>query len=320
MKQYLGLEIGGTKTSVWLGTRGEEGNMVLLGQKIFPTPREPEACMALMKEAGDELTGSFPGELAAVGISCGSPLDADKGIIQTPPNLPLWQDVAIAGWAKDQWGVPAFLQNDADACALAEWQYGAGKGTRNMIFLTCGTGFGSGLILNGQLYSGTIGMGGEIGHIRLSSEGPVGYGKRGSAEGFCSGGGIRQIAETVAKEAEQAGNRPSWAEGDYATKDVAAAAMAGDKEAIRVFEEAGYWLGRAVAILVDLLNPQKIVLGSIYQRSGELMRPAMEKVLGEECLPANLSVCEIVPCALGEEMGGYGCMAVAEMNLVKSRD
>lgn len=312
MKQYLGLEIGGTKTSVWLG-EAEENGVRLIGHRIFPTPRDPKDCLPLMKEAGDALLKEFPGELAAVGISCGSPLDAKRGIIQTPPNLPLWQDVVITDWATDQWDVPAYLQNDADACALAEWQYGAGKGTRNMIFLTCGTGFGAGLILNGQLYSGSIGMGGEIGHVRLADRGPVGYGKRGSAEGFCSGGGIRQIAETFALEAAQSGKRPAWAKDAFTTKDVALSAQAGDPDAICVWEEAGYWLGRAVSILVDLLNPEMIVLGSIYQRSGELMRPAMEKVLREECLPANLAACRIVPCALGEEMGGYGCMAIAEI-------
>ena len=312
MKQYLGLEIGGTKTSVWLGETNKSG-ICLLGHRIFPTPPDPKDCLPQMKEAGDDLLKAFPGELCAIGISCGSPLDSKYGIIQTPPNLPLWQDVAITDWAYRTWGVPAYLQNDADACALAEWQYGAGKGTRNMIFLTCGTGFGAGLILNGQLYSGSIGMGGEIGHVRLADQGPVGYGKRGSAEGFCSGGGIRQIAETYVREALQAGEKPAWAEKDFSAKDVALAAKNGDPTAIRVWEEAGYWLGRAVSILVDLLNPEKIVLGSIYQLSGDLMKPAMEKVLKAECLPANLSACEITACALGEEMGGYGCMAIAEI-------
>ncbi len=312
MDQFLGLEIGGTKTSVWLGQR-EEAAMDLVGHRLFPTPAAPAECFELIRRAGNELLKEFGGKIEAVGITCGSPLDAEKGLIQTPPNLPLWQEIPITAWAEKEWGAPSFLQNDADACALAEWQYGAGRGTRNMVFLTCGTGFGAGLILNGKLYSGTIGMGGEIGHVRLAEHGPVGYGKRGSAEGFCSGGGIKQIAETYVREQIQKGAIPEWAKGDYSAKTVAEAADLGESTAVEIWREAGYWLGRAVSILVDLLNPEKIVLGSIFARSGHLMRASMEEVLKKECLPANLAACEIVPCALGEQIGGYGCMAVAEI-------
>ena len=314
MEWILGLEIGGTKCSVWLGQK-EQGEVRLAGHEIFPTIAEPEACFARLVQAGDKLLKDQPGRLIAVGISCGSPLNATQGIIETPPNLPLWQDVPVAQWAKEHWQVPAFLQNDADACALAEWRYGAGQGTENMIFLTNGTGMGAGLILNGALYSGSIGMGGEIGHIRLSDQGPVGYGKRGSVEGFCSGGGIGQLAQSHAMAAAQKGTPPAWAKGEITAKSVAQAAFAGDETAKAVYEEAGYWLGRAVALLVDLLNPERIVIGSIFARSGSLMIPAMERVLAQECLPANLAVCTVVPCALGEEMGGWGCMAVAETRL-----
>lgn len=314
MSRFLGLEIGGTKCSVWLGQR-EAGEMRLTGHRLFPTIAEPEACFRALAEAGDELLREQPGGLAAVGISCGSPLDAVRGVVQTPPNLPLWQDVPIARWASEHWGAPAFLQNDADACALAEWQYGAGRGVRNMVFLTFGTGMGAGLILDGRLYSGTIGMSGEIGHIRLADQGPVGYGKRGSVEGFCSGGGVKQLAETYAREALQAGGAPPWAAGEITAKTVAQAAMAGEPVACAVYAEVGRWLGRALAILVDLLNPQRIVIGSIFARSGGLMIPAMERELARECLPGSLAACQIVPCELGEDMGGYGCMAVAETRM-----
>ncbi len=316
MSMILGLEIGGTKCSVWLGQR-EAGEMRLVGHRLFPTIAEPEGCFRALAQAGDELLAAHPGSLGAIGISCGSPLDAKRGVVQTPPNLPLWQDVPIARWAQEHWGAPAFLQNDADACALAEWQYGAGRGTSNMVFLTFGTGMGAGLILDGRLYSGTLGMGGEIGHIRLSEQGPVGYGKRGSVEGFCSGGGVKQLAETYAREALQAGNAPPWAKGEISAKTVAEAALAGDPVALAVYEEVGRWLGRALAILVDLLNPQRIVIGSIFARSGSLMIPAMERELARECLPSSLAACQIVPCQLGEDMGGYGCMAVAETRMAQ---
>lgn len=144
-----------------------------------------------------------PDEICGIGISCGGPLDAERGIIQTPPNLPLWKDVPICAILEQQFCIPTRLQNDANACALAEWRFGAGRGTKNMMFITFGTGFGAGLILNGQLYSGTNGNAGEIGHIRLAEYGPSGYGKIGSYEGFCSGSGIAQIGQTMVREALQ---------------------------------------------------------------------------------------------------------------------
>ena len=126
---------------------------------------------------------------------------------------------------------------------------------------------------------------------------------------------MKQLAETYAREALQAGGAPPWAAGEITAKTVAQAAMAGEPVACAVYAEVGRWLGRALAILVDLLNPQRIVIGSIFARSGGLMIPAMERELARECLPGSLAACQIVPCELGEDMGGYGCMAVAETRM-----
>jgi glucokinase len=117
--------------------------------------------------------------IASVGISCGGPLDGKKGMVLSPPNLPGWDEFPVVRLVEEKTGIRAKLSNDADACALAEWKFGAGKGCKNMVFLTFGTGFGAGLILNGALYTGANNMAGEIGHIRLERFGPVGYGKVG---------------------------------------------------------------------------------------------------------------------------------------------
>jgi glucokinase len=145
-----------------------------------------------------------------------------------------------------------------------------------MVFLTFGTGMGAGLILDGHLYNGTNGNAGEIGHVRLERFGPVGYGKQGSFEGFASGGGIAQIARTAAVEKLQQGGSVgycrSWEELDSVTaKTVAQAADAGDETAVRVYRQTGEMLGRGLAILVDVLNPERIVIGSIFRRSAELL-------------------------------------------------
>ena len=151
------------------------------------------------------------------------------------------------------------------ACAVAEWKFGAGKGTENMIFLTFGTGIGAGLILNGRLYEGSTGMAGETGHLRLFETGHIGHGKAGSFEGYVSGGGIAQYGKGTAKEL---GKR----------------AAEGDPEALALWNEIGENLGKLLAILIDLFNPEAIVIGSIYARAGEYMKAGMEAVIEKMCI------------------------------------
>ena len=169
---YWGIDIGGTKCALVKGDK--KGN--ILNRIEVPTKNyvDWEALLIhLLPHPGKE-------KPVSIGVSCGGPLDSKKGLILSPPNLPGWDEVPIVQWLENRYEVPAALQNDADACAMAEWQYGAGKGCQNMVFLTFGTGFGAGLILDGHLYSGPFGMAGEIGHVRAAENGPVGYGKAGS--------------------------------------------------------------------------------------------------------------------------------------------
>ena len=183
--------------------------------------------------------------------------------------------------------------NDADACAAAEWKFGAGNGTQNMIFLTFGTGLGAGLILNGKLYSGTNGNAGEIGHIRLEGFGPVGYGKAGSFEGFCSGGGLAQLGYIKALEKAQTGVYPLYFKkgmtaSDVTAKPVADAADKGDETAKEVYRICGEQLGKGLSVLIDILNPERIVIGSIFARSEGLLREGMERLVNKEALPQSL--------------------------------
>jgi glucokinase len=230
--------------------------------------------------------------------------------------LPGWDNVPITRILSDEFGVETALQNDANACALAEWLMGAGKGTSNMIFLTFGTGMGAGLILNGRLYSGTNDLGGEVGHIRLAKTGPVGFGKAGSFEGFCSGGGIAQLAKSIVSE--KLNNKvavdfcPSLElVRDIDAKMVALAASAGDPVANEIIGISAEYLGQALSTLIDILNPECIVIGSIYARNEMLFKPLIEKVLQQEAIPASLEVCRINPAGLGESIGDYAALCVA---------
>jgi len=313
-----GLDIGGTKCAALVG-RLEGGSLSVCARVQFPTPGSPEATLEGLEEALCEVArevGIAPESLAAIGVSCGGPLDSKTGRVLSPPNLPGWDDVPVCERMEKRFGVPCGLQNDANACALAEWRFGAGQGLKHMAFLTFGTGLGAGLILDGRLYAGANDNAGEVGHVRLSALGPVGYGKAGSFEGFCSGGGLAQLARTRAYEAIQQG-RPfafcpnTAALEELSAKSVAMAANAGDADACAIYEECGAWLGRGLAVLVDILNPEAIVIGSVYARSEHLLREAALRELSREALPGAAAVCRILPAALGDAIGDYAALSVA---------
>lgn len=312
---YLGLDIGGTKCAVVAG----DSSFAIKKKIGFPTNTE-RGYRVIIGEFIENIRiilDSFPqSSLKRIGISCGGPLDSRKGMIYSPPNLPGWDNVPVTEIFSREFGVETALQNDANACALAEWMMGAGKGTSNMIFLTFGTGMGAGLILNGRLYSGTNDLGGEVGHIRLDQTGPVGYGKAGSFEGFCSGGGIAQLARQVVagklNNKEHVGfcNNADDVE-KLDTKTVAIAAREGDPVASGIIRTSAEYLGSGLAVLIDILNPECIVIGSIYARNEMLFRPVMEEVLRKEAIPLSLKVCSIKPSMLGDSIGDYAALCVA---------
>ncbi len=312
---YIGLDIGGTKCAIVVGDK--EFNIHRKVKFDTITSRGYNAIFDEFHQHIKELFTEFPKEnLKRIGISCGGPLDSKKGVIYSPPNLPGWDSVPIVKIFSEKYGVPAAIQNDANACALAEWLMGAGKGTENMIFLTFGTGMGSGLIINGRLYAGTNDLGGEVGHIRLADQGPVGFGKAGSFEGFCSGGGIAQLANSVVADKLRKGETVGFCPNiemaaELTAKDVAMAAKIGDPVAREIIRISGEYLGRGLAVLIDIINPQCIVIGSIYARNVELFDPHINRILREEAIPAAVKVCQIKPALLGESIGDFAALCVA---------
>ncbi len=310
----LGFDIGGTKCAV-ITARWEDGNVTLLKKDKCPTEKAltPTQMIERLIDMADAILESKPD---AIGISCGGPLDSKRGIIQSPPNLPGWDDVAIVQQIEQHYGVPTRLQNDANACAVAEWKFGAGKGKSNVVFLTFGTGLGAGLILDGKLYSGTNDNAGEVGHMRLDRFGPVGYGKSGSFEGFCSGGGIAQLGYIKALEKAQMGEYPLYfkkgmSQEDVTAKTIADAAQAGDPTALEVYQICGQYLGKGLSILIDVLNPEVIVIGSIFARSQHLLWDSAQNEIKKEALTAAAHCCTVVPAALGEQIGDYAAVATA---------
>lgn len=312
----IGFDIGGTKCAVTVGKQ-EGSELVICAKRVIPTDHAatPYEMIDRMYALACEMTD----EIGTIGISCGGPLSAAQGVILSPPNLPGWDDVHVVDYIAQKYKKTAYLENDANACAVAEWQYGAGRGCQNMLFFTFGTGFGAGLILDGHLYRGASDMAGEVGHLRLFERGPVGFGKAGSFEGFCSGGGLAQLGKTYALQALQCGKSVSYcasmADLDTITaKSIAVQANAGAEDAIAVYRDCGEMLGRGLSLLIDILNPECLVLGSIYARCEHLLREPMMRVLERECLPHSLRVCRILPAALGESIGDYASLGIAAMH------
>ena len=308
-KKYIGIDIGGTKCAVTAG-KLNGGNITVTQKVKFPTAD----CVSTLERIFSEVEKMMPAD--AIGISSGGPLNEDTGVIMSPPNLPDWDNIEITRMLEERFNVPARLLNDANACAVAEWKWGAGQGSRNMVFLTFGTGMGAGLILDGKLYSGTCGMAGEVGHIRLRKSGPVGYGKEGSFEGFCSGGGLAKWAKSIAYKAKESGRVAFSANSNAEIEALDGARLAelarlGDPDAISLFEECGRMLGEGLAIIVDIINPQKIVIGSIYQRCEKLLIKGMRETLEKEALPISYEAVDIVPAALSESIGDIAALAVA---------
>ena len=311
----LGIDIGGTKCAVILAEKNGENIKLTDKRKILTDLSvSPEKMIdTLIMHADNMLKGTKPEK---IGISCGGPLNSAAGIIEGPPNLQGWENVKIVEILEKHYSVKAKLQNDANACAVAEWKFGAGRGTKNMIFLTFGTGLGAGLILDGKLYSGTNDNAGEAGHIRLDNFGPAGFGKAGSFEGFCSGGGLAQLGYLKALEKAQTGVYPLYFKKgmtlqEVTAKTVADAADKGDETAKEVYRICGEQLGKGLSVLIDILNPERIVIGSIFARSENLLREGMEKVINKEALPQAVKCCKIVPAALGEQIGDYAAIAAA---------
>lgn len=314
-KYFLGFNIGGTKCSVVLGDKD-----FTVHEKIEFLTRTERGYIKILNEIKNHVYSLFEKydkkNLEKIGISCGGPLDSKKGIIYSPPNLPGWDSVPIVEIFKKEFNVDVEVQNDANASALAEWLMGAGKGSENMVFLTFGTGMGAGLIINGQLYAGTNDLAGEVGHIRMAEDGPVGFGKAGSFEGFCSGGGIAQLAKSLISDKLLAGEYVGFCPSKDLIKDITAkivfeAAIAYDPVAQEIVNISAGYLGKGLAVLIDILNPECIVIGSIYTRNEKLFKSHIEKILKREAIPAANKVCKILPAALGDKIGDYAALCVA---------
>jgi len=303
----IGLDIGGTKLACVEGTAS---GRVICREEMPTHAREPfeqrfpaleSMIQARLREARDAGRS-----VAALSVSVGGPLRIGDGVLLDPPHLPGWHHVRL----KDRLSaafptLPVFLEHDGNAGALAEYHFGVGRGRadlQHLIFLTCGTGIGAGFIINGRILHGATDTAGEVGHWRLAEDGPVGFGKRGSWEAFSSGRGLALLA------AQRFPHR--WPAGT-AIPDLVDAILADQPEALAVASEAGRRLGQGLALLIDALNPQVIVLGSLAAVLGERLLEPARRVVAAEALPQAAAACEILPSAFGPRIGDVASLMAA---------
>jgi glucokinase len=300
----LGFDIGGTKSAAIVG----DGDGHAMAHEEFRTTT-PEATIARLIELAKQLCAGE--KVAACGIACGGPLSSREGLILSPPNLPGWDRVPVVERVSDALSIPAWLENDANAAAVAEWRWGLKCEVDDLVYLTCGTGLGAGIILGGQLIRGKQDLAGEIGHVRLMPIGPVGYYKAGSVEGLASGAALGSLARLRLQEPHEPSRLDRLPLEQVSGKEVGEAAINGDGLAQRIVREQADYLGQACAILIDVLNPQRISLGSTARRLGPILLEGVRAAARREALPAAFDACVIDRAVLGDEIQDLAALAIA---------
>ncbi len=294
----LGFDIGGTKTAVVAGT--VDGSVLQRHVAASEAAEGFRPMWVRMTEMADDLVAGF-GPPCAIGVSIGGPIDQARGIVLSPPNLPGWDHIPLGALLVERYGVEAHVEHDAKAGLLAEWWFGAARGCRDAIFLTLGTGLGCGVLADGRLVRGARDAAGEVGHWRMTFRGPKAYGKAGSWEGFASGAGLPRLASHLFP-----GRWPDT----ISAVDLVTLARGGDAVALRVVERSATWLGRGIAQLVDLLDPEVVILGALGWRAADLYLPTVVSVVGREACPREPGV-RIEPAQLGERLGDVAALAAA---------
>lgn len=313
MTAVLGLDIGGTKLAAGLvDTTGRVRSFL-----VAPTPDGVAPALDVLSALGRKAVadaGADWSEVEAVGIGCGGPLDAERGVLLSPPHLPGWVDVPVAHLVATAFNRRAALDNDGTAAAEAEHRFGAGVGTAQMVYLTLSTGVGGGAVLNGQVYRGATGNGAELGHVVVDRRGRAcrGCGGRGCLEAYVSGTSIAERARELLDD------RSSLSTVEYLTAaEVAAHASAGDPVATRVWRETVDALGTGLTSIVNMLEPELVVLGGGVTRSGDaLIAPVRDAVRAAAMTPGGRAV-RVERAALGDQVGVVGAAAVAMRRYVR---
>lgn len=311
----VGGDLGGTRFRIALA----DGEGRLLHRVAIPTEasRGLDAVLETIKGSVCETIALAPGPVAQIAIAAPGPLDPWKGIIYRPPNLPGWDEVPLKQVLEDAFGIPTSIGKDANLAAMAEWRFGAARGSNHVVYVTVSTGVGGGVIDNGKLLLGYGGGAAEVGHQTIDMDGPrCNCGNYGDLEALASGTAIARRAV----EAIKAGGRSAISElagglEQVSAEHVVTAARQGDEVALRVMRRAGYCLGVGVANLMMLFDPEVIVLGGGVMNARDLMFEEMYRAIGERAMLSFRERCRVTVAELGDDVGIYGAIALALSHL-----
>ena len=320
MKTHVvGIDIGGTK----LATVVADSTGHILSKVRKPTLAEkgPEYALQLLFEMVRETVESADlaqESVSAIGVSCGGPLDTKTGVVYSPPNLPGWDALPLKAQLESEFHIPVTIENDANASALAEYRFGGGRGYEAVLYMTMSTGIGGGIVIDGQIYHGANDSAGEVGHQILLPDGPrCGCGKRGCLEALCSGPAIARRAQDAiqaqiadGKAATRLLNLANNRIENVKSEHVLQAARTGDILALQLVEETAYYMGWGIANLVNILNPDIVLLGTIAIAAGDLLLNPIRKTVSELAMTRPAEAVKIAPAQLGEALGDLAVIAL----------
>lgn len=311
---YIGVDLGGTK--ILTAIADKEGELISRSKLPTEADRGTGVIIENINRSINhalEQAGLDHRSIIRIGVGSPGPLSTGEGIIYENSNLP-WKNVPIVDLLEEKTGIPVKLENDANAAAMGEKWFGAGRGIDNLIYVTISTGIGAGIIIERQVYHGINDGAGEVGHMTLEPEGPVcGCGNHGCFEALASGTAIGRMGREAVEEGQQtlirelSDKNPDKIEAPL----IARAARKGDAVARSIYQKAGYYLGIGLGNLVNLFNPEMIVLGGGVMKARELFMDDLLASLEERALTPSLSVLEVREVELGDDTGVMGAIAVA---------
>jgi len=318
----LGVDLGGSK--ILTAVVNIEGEMLSRDHSITPAAKGPEAVIQAMLESAERAlsqAGIAAAELEAICIGAPGLSSPETGVLFTSPNLPGWKDVPLRDIIEDKMGVKTLLINDANAAALGELYFGAAKGARNFICITLGTGIGGGIVIDGEIYAGSLGTAGEIGHMTIDANGPkCNCGNTGCWEMLASGTALeREARRRITDGAET--TILNYAEGDINKVNAEAvhkAAQNGDTLAKEIIAQTGYYVGVGLANLINIFNPELIVIGGGLSNIGDMLLEPAYKAAGERAYRAAFDSVRFARAELGRNSGVIGAAAYAFREIEKS--
>ena len=310
----VGIDIGGTKLATVVADK--DGNILQKVRKPTESEKGPHHTVQLLLEMVDEvidLAGLRRENISGIGVSCGGPLDTKTGIVYSPPNLPGWDALPLKEMIESEFHIPTVIENDANAGALAEARFGGGRGYDYVLYMTMSTGIGGGIVANGKIYHGANDSAGEVGHQILLPDGPLcGCGQYGCLEALCSGPSIaRRAQETITDQPHTKILALVDGQIDHVSSEhVLQAARDGDALAIALVEETAYYMGWGIANLVNILNPQIVLLGTIAVAAGDLLLDPIRRTVTEMAMQRPLESVKIMPAELGDSIGDFAAISL----------